>query len=81
MVVGGKTGTADTGLKQANGQDAPPDSWFIGYAMQSGVPKIAVAVVVENGGNSGNESNGVTGGANSAPIAQAVMEAYLKANS
>ena len=77
VVVGGKTGTADTGRTLSNGQAEPPDSWFIGYAMQSGVPKIAVAVVVENGGNSANET---TGGANAAPIAQAVMSAYLKAN-
>ena len=80
VVVGGKTGTADTGRKLTNGQDEPPDSWFIGYAMQNGVPKIAVAVVVENGGNSGAESTGVTGGANAAPIAKAVLSAYLKAN-
>jgi penicillin-binding protein A len=74
-VVGGKTGTADTGAKLANGQDAPPDSWFIGYAMVNGQAKIAVAVLVEDGGNSTSET---TGGATAAPIAQQVMSAFLK---
>jgi peptidoglycan glycosyltransferase len=75
VVVGGKTGTADTGRKLKNGQDQPPHAWFIGYAMTNGVPKIAVAVIIENGGVNGNET---TGGAAAAPVAKAVMEAYLK---
>ncbi|HEY7044640.1 MAG TPA: penicillin-binding transpeptidase domain-containing protein, partial [Nocardioidaceae bacterium] len=74
-VVGGKTGTADTGRKFKNGQDEPPDAWFIGYAMTNGSPKIAVAVLIENGGVQGNET---TGGEAAAPVAKAVMEAYLK---
>jgi penicillin-binding protein A len=77
VVVGGKTGTADTGRKLPNGQDEPPDAWFIGYAMANGVPKIAVAVIIENGGVQGNET---TGGEAAAPVARAVMEAYLKAH-
>jgi peptidoglycan glycosyltransferase len=75
VVVGGKTGTADTGRKLKNGQDEPPDAWFIGYAMVDGVAKIAVAVLIENGGVQGNET---TGGEAAAPVAKAVMEAYLK---
>jgi peptidoglycan glycosyltransferase len=75
VVVGGKTGTADTGRKLKNGQDEPPDAWFIGYAMKNGVAKIAVAVLIENGGVQGNET---TGGQAAAPVAKAVMEAYLK---
>ena len=75
VVVGGKTGTADTGRKLKNGQDEPPDAWFIGYAMVNGVAKIAVAVLIENGGVQGNET---TGGQAAAPVAKAVMEAYLK---
>ncbi|MGH8859924.1 MAG: peptidoglycan D,D-transpeptidase FtsI family protein [Jatrophihabitantaceae bacterium] len=75
VVVGGKTGTADTGRKLKNGQDQPPDAWFIGYAMVNGVAKIAVAVLIENGGVQGNET---TGGEAAAPVAKAVMEAYLK---
>ncbi|SFD21975.1 peptidoglycan D,D-transpeptidase FtsI family protein [Clostridium uliginosum] len=43
----GKTGTAD--YKLANGQDATPHSWFIGFAPQNN-PQVAVAVIVENGG-------------------------------
>jgi penicillin-binding protein A len=77
VVVGGKTGTADTGRTLKNGQDEPPDAWFIGYAIANGVPKIAVAVLIENGGVQGNET---TGGEAAAPVARAVMEAYLKAH-
>ena len=43
----GKTGTADYILP--NGQNATPHSWFIGFAPADN-PKIAVAVIVENGG-------------------------------
>jgi cell division protein FtsI/penicillin-binding protein 2 len=43
----GKTGTADYNL--ANGESAKPHSWFIGFAPAND-PKIAVAVIVENGG-------------------------------
>ena len=78
VVVGGKTGTADTGRKLPNGQDEPPDAWFIGYGMVNGVAKIAVAVLIENGGVAGNET---TGGEAAAPVAKAVMEAYLKGHS
>ncbi len=77
VAVGGKTGTADTGRKLANGKDEPPHAWFTGYAMQNGVPKIAVAVIIENGGVQGNET---TGGEAAAPVAKAVMEAYLRAH-
>jgi peptidoglycan glycosyltransferase len=73
VVVGGKTGTADTGVF-VNGQQTPPHAWFTGFALQGGVPKIAVAVIIENGGVNGNET---TGGLAAAPVAKAVMEAYL----
>lgn len=43
----GKTGTADYVLP--NGQNATPHSWFIGFAPVDN-PKIAIAVIVENGG-------------------------------
>jgi len=74
VTVGGKTGTADTGI-YVNGVQTPPHAWFVGFAVQSGVAKIAVAVIVENGGVDGNET---TGGLAAAPIAKAVIEAYLK---
>ncbi|MHA7134474.1 peptidoglycan D,D-transpeptidase FtsI family protein [Oerskovia turbata] len=64
--VAGKTGTAEQG-------DAAPHAWFTGFAPTTN-PQVAVAVVVENGGDSGNEA---TGGAVAAPIAKAVMEAVL----
>ena len=43
--AGGKTGTADY---KVNGEDAVPHGWFISVAPMNN-PKIAVAVIVENG--------------------------------
>ena len=74
VTVGGKTGTADTGIFK-NGKQTPPHAWFAGFALQNGQPKIAVAVIIENGGVNGNET---TGGLAAAPVARAVMEAYLR---
>ena len=73
VTVAGKTGTADTGLKTAAGRAQAPDAWFAGFAPAT-APRIAVAVIVENGGTSNNE---VTGGKVAAPIAAAVIKAYL----
>jgi peptidoglycan glycosyltransferase len=67
VAVGGKTGTAQTV------EGASPHAWFLSFA-PVGDPEIAVAVVVLNGGDLGREA---TGGAVSAPIAKAVMEAAL----
>jgi peptidoglycan glycosyltransferase len=61
--VAGKTGTAQTVPGQA------PHAWFIAFA-PADAPRIAVAVLVENGGDLGSEA---TGGAVSAPIAQKVL--------
>jgi len=66
--VAGKTGTA----QHAPGR--PPHAWFIGFAPAED-PRVAVAVVVEDGGNIGSEA---TGGAISAPIARDVMRAVLR---
>jgi peptidoglycan glycosyltransferase len=65
--VAGKTGTAQ------NGGDDPYTLWFTGFAPADN-PKIAVAVVVENGGGLGQ-----TGFGNlvAAPIAKQVFEAVL----
>ena len=71
--VGGKTGTADVG--QTSASHLAPDAWFTGFALVKGEPRIAVAVVMENAGVSGNEA---TGGLAAGPVAKAVMEAYLK---
>lgn len=65
--VAGKTGTAETT------KEAAPHAWFTGFAPAND-PQVAVAVVVENGGSMGSEA---TGGAVSAPIAKAVMEAVV----
>ena len=66
--VAGKTGTAQTREGEA------PHAWFICFA-PADHPRIAVAVVVENGGDVGNEA---TGGKLAAPIAKAVLEAHRK---
>ena len=65
--VAGKTGTAE------NDPEKSPHAWFTGFA-PADAPQVAVAVIVENGGDRGNEA---TGGAVAAPIAKAVMEAVL----
>ena len=72
VTVAGKTGTADTGFTSDAG--SPPDAWFVGYA-PAATAKIAVAVIVEGAGSTTNEA---TGGDKSAPIAKAVIEAYLQ---
>jgi len=70
--VAGKTGTAEVGT---SGDDAAPHTWFTGFAPADD-PQIAVAVFIKNGGQSGTEGTG-TGGDVSAPIAKAVIQAYL----
>jgi peptidoglycan glycosyltransferase len=65
--VAGKTGTAQ------NTPGKAPHAWFIGFAPADN-PKVAVAVLVENGGNAGSEA---TGGRVAAPIARDVMRAVL----
>lgn len=64
--VGGKTGTAEN----APGQSA--HAWFVGMAPSEN-SKVAVAVVLENGGG----AREVSGNALAAPIAQSVMRAVL----
>jgi peptidoglycan glycosyltransferase len=76
VAVAGKTGTADTGIF-VNGKETPSNAWFSGYALLNGNAKIAVAVIIENGGVNGSET---TGGLAAAPVAKAVMEAYLKSS-
>ena len=64
--VGGKTGTAETGVPGSN------TTWFIAFAGkdESSPPEVAVAVVLQN-------QAGV-GGTTAAPIARAVMQAILQ---
>jgi peptidoglycan glycosyltransferase len=67
VTVAGKTGTAQ------HGDGVNPHAWFTAFA-PADKPKIAVAVVVLDGGNLGSEA---TGGHVSAPIAAQVIDAYL----
>lgn len=66
--VAGKTGTA-------SGIDGP-DVWFIGFAPVED-PIIAVAVLIEGGGLSGESASG---GSVAAPIARDVIAAWLSGN-
>ncbi|HUH07978.1 MAG TPA: penicillin-binding protein 2 [Egibacteraceae bacterium] len=67
VTVAGKTGTAQTG------EGRPPTVWFVGFAPVED-PQVAVAVVVEDGGDVGDEA---TGGRVAAPIARAALQAAL----
>ncbi len=64
--VAGKTGTAESG-------GGPPHAWFIGFAPVDD-PQIAIAVVVANGGDVGENA---TGGVVAAPIARTVIDFWL----
>jgi cell division protein FtsI/penicillin-binding protein 2 len=72
-VVGGKTGTAQHGV----GNSGTPYAWFVSWAQnrKEPVPKVAVAVVVED---SSADRAHITGGGMAAPIARAVMRAVLR---
>jgi penicillin-binding protein A len=62
VVVGGKTGTAETGVAGLN------TTWFIAFAGR-GEPEYAIAVVVEQQNS--------TGGETAAPVARDVLQALL----
>jgi peptidoglycan glycosyltransferase len=64
--VGGKTGTAETGVSESN------TTWFIAFAGKDAEspPEVAIAVVLQN-------QSGV-GGTTAAPIARTVMQAILQ---
>lgn len=66
--VAGKTGTA------TNGEGRPPNAWFTAFAPAQNA-RIAVSVIVLDGGDLGDEA---TGGQVAAPIVRAVIEAYLR---
>lgn len=65
--VAGKTGTAETGR-----EGEAPHVWFVAFAPADN-PRIAVVVLVENGGDLRDEA---TGGRVAAPIAKRVIEAH-----
>jgi peptidoglycan glycosyltransferase len=65
--VAGKTGTAE------NGPGQPYTLWFTGFAPADN-PRVAVVVVVENGGGQGQSA---TGNTVAAPIARKILQAVL----
>ena len=67
LEIGGKTGTAEVGIK-----GEPPDVWFVAWA-----PGIAVAAIVENGGRLGSRA---TGGMVAGPITKALVLQVLADN-
>jgi penicillin-binding protein A len=71
--IASKTGTAEHGTDPRN---TPPHAWYIAFAPAS-APKVAVAVVVENGG----DRLAATGGAVAAPIGRATIAAALREGS
>lgn len=69
--VAGKTGTARV-------TGASPHVWFTGFAPVNAAPdeaQIAIAVLIESGGDIGESA---TGGSVAAPIAAALFEEYLR---
>ncbi|SDX34296.1 peptidoglycan glycosyltransferase [Amycolatopsis xylanica] len=68
--IASKTGTAEHGNDPKN---TPPHAWYTGFAPAND-PQIAVAVIVESGGNRGLEA---TGGTVAAEIGRAAINAKL----
>lgn len=69
--IGGKTGTAEV-------PGGAPHAWFVGFGpveARPGTPQIAIAVLVESGGELGANA---TGGTVAAPIAQQVLAAFFE---
>ncbi len=66
--VAGKTGTA----QQGGGRT--PHAWFVSFAPADTEPKVAVAVIVEDGAQQAE----ISGNGLAAPIAKSVMRAVLK---
>jgi peptidoglycan glycosyltransferase len=71
--IASKTGTAEHGTDPRN---TPPHAWYIAFAPAT-APKVAVAVLIENGG----DRLSATGGAIAAPIGRAVIAAALQGGS
>ncbi|MBP2364751.1 peptidoglycan D,D-transpeptidase FtsI family protein [Pseudonocardia parietis] len=69
--IASKTGTAEHGTDPKN---TPPHAWYVAFAPAED-PKVAVAVLVESGGDRGAEA---TGGSVAAPIGRAVMAEALR---
>jgi len=72
--IASKTGTAEHGVDP---KTTPPHNWYIAFAPAED-PQIAVAVLVEDGGDRNLEA---TGGSRAAPIGRAVIAAGLRGRS
>jgi cell division protein FtsI/penicillin-binding protein 2 len=70
VTVGGKTGTAQNGVNNANN----PYAWFVSWAKAPNGKQIAVAVVVEDSDTARGDISGMH---LAAPIAKAMMQAYV----
>jgi penicillin-binding protein A len=70
--IAAKTGTAEHG---ANPKTTPPHVWYVAFAPADN-PQVAVAVLVESGGDRNNLE--ATGGQVAAPIGRAVIRAALE---
>ncbi|MBW4719499.1 peptidoglycan D,D-transpeptidase FtsI family protein [Saccharothrix obliqua] len=68
--IASKTGTAERG---EDVKSTKPNAWYVAFAPAE-KPEIAIAVIVENGGDAGLAA---TGGKVAAPIGRAVIGAYL----
>ena len=69
--IASKTGTAEHGEDPRN---TPPHAWYIAFAPAVN-PQVAIAVVVEDGGNA---SLAATGGSVAAPVARSVIASVLQ---
>ncbi len=69
--IAAKTGTAEHG---ADPKNTPPHGWYVAFAPADD-PQVAIAVVVEDGGDRDLEA---TGGSRAAPIGRAVIGAALQ---
>jgi peptidoglycan glycosyltransferase len=69
--IAAKTGTAEHG---ADPKHTPPHGWYVAFAPAQN-PQVAIAVVVEDGGDRNLEA---TGGSLAAPIGRAVIAAALQ---
>jgi peptidoglycan glycosyltransferase len=70
VVIASKTGTAEHGTTP---KTTPPECWYVAFAPADN-PQVAVAVLVENGGDLGVAA---TGAAVAGPIGHAVISAAL----
>jgi peptidoglycan glycosyltransferase len=69
--IAAKTGTAEHG---SDPKSTPPHVWYVAFAPAED-PEVAIAVLVESGGDRSNLA--ATGGAVAAPIGRAVIRAAL----